>query len=320
MCTNLRFMKDSYGFIKSVPCRYLCTECRNMRREDFSQRLKFEYKNYNYLGAFITLTYRDDTLPILLPEGSAIVGSYFGSIPPAYGSTLYRSDMSKFTDNMQKRLKRKYGRSGKYIGFGDYGEDGHRPHFHLIYIGCPCERRIVYDTWKKGSVKVLPITSGRIRYVLDYINKDPVFSDKKYDLYGDFEAPFYHYSKGLGFEEIFKMHEKGMFDELGKVSFTDKHTYTLPPYLRDKLGYKKNLSMYPESVVKWCNDKEFKDLDSAYKNRSNVVETVNERSIVAHGKPMVNFPKLQDNESLDRLNRFNGFTDYDSLDQIVLAV
>lgn len=121
MCTNMRIMKDSYGFLKQIPCKYLCTECRNMRREDFAQRLKFEYKNYNYLGAFISLTYRDSDLPILLPEGSAIVGSFFGNCPPAYGSTLYRPDLSQFCDKLNKRLRRKFGRSGKYIGFGDYG-------------------------------------------------------------------------------------------------------------------------------------------------------------------------------------------------------
>ena len=92
-----------------------------MRREDFAQRIKFEYKNYNYLGAFISLTYRDDDLPILLPYGSAVAGTYFNGVPPEHYSTLYRPDLSKFCDNMQKRLRRKFGRSGKYIGFGDYG-------------------------------------------------------------------------------------------------------------------------------------------------------------------------------------------------------
>lgn len=128
MCTNMRLMRNEKGYIKYVPCKYLCTECRNMRREDFAQRLKFEYKTYNYLGAFISLTYRTQDLPILLPEGSPVVGSFFGNIPPDCGSTLYRPDLSQFCDKMQKRLKRKFGKSGKYIGFGDYGGDFHRPH------------------------------------------------------------------------------------------------------------------------------------------------------------------------------------------------
>ena len=87
MCTNMRIMKDSFGTLRQVPCKYLCTECRNMRREDFAQRIKFEYKKYNYVGSFITLTYSDSNLPILLPEGSAVVGEFFGNCPPVYGST-----------------------------------------------------------------------------------------------------------------------------------------------------------------------------------------------------------------------------------------
>ena len=131
MCTNLKEYKDSYGRLVLGPCK-TCIECRNMRREDFTNRIKFEIMSYNYVASFVHLTYRDSELPILLPEGSAIVGSYFGSNPPAYGSTLYPKDISNFCDKMQKRLKRKYGRSGKYIAVGEYGSDNHRPHWHII--------------------------------------------------------------------------------------------------------------------------------------------------------------------------------------------
>lgn len=104
MCTSLRIYKDSYGRPVYGPCN-TCIECRNLRREDFKQRLRFELMDYSYVGSFVSLTYRDDDLPILLPEGSAVVGSWFGSCPPAYGSTLYRPDISSFCDKMQKRLK-----------------------------------------------------------------------------------------------------------------------------------------------------------------------------------------------------------------------
>ena len=109
MCTNSRLMKTASGHLIQIPCKYLCTECRNMRREDFAQRLKFEYKSYGYLGAFISLTYSDPNLPLLLPEGSAVVGSFFGNSPPAYGSTLYRPDLSNFCS-----LSQKLDKSGRY--------------------------------------------------------------------------------------------------------------------------------------------------------------------------------------------------------------
>ena len=106
MCTSPRIFEDKYGRLKLTPCK-MCIECRNMRREDFSNRLKFELISYNYVGAFISLTYRDSDLPVLLPEGSAVVGKYFGSCPPFNQCTLYRPDISNFCDKMQKRLKRK---------------------------------------------------------------------------------------------------------------------------------------------------------------------------------------------------------------------
>ena len=290
-----------------IPCKYLCTECRNMRREDFSQRLKFEYKKYNYIGSFISLTYTDKNLPMLLPAGSAIVGKFFGSVPPAYGSTLSREDLSKFCDRLQKRLRRKYRRSGKYIGFGDYGDNTHRPHYHLIFLGCPQDRHLIYDTWKLGNIDVGNIDNGAIRYVLDYINKDPIFPDSKYDLYGDFEPPFYHYSKGLGFDEIYKLHELGMFDDYGRIQFSRTHKYTLPPYLKQKLGYKTDPRFYSEAEEKWSNLHSITDMEKARENRNQVVERSLIASQVARGGLKIDLKKAELNEMNDRKNRFIDF-------------
>lgn len=100
-----------------------------MRREEFTQRLLNEWQSRGYIGSFITLTYRDEALPILLPEGSAVIGQWFKNIAPVYGSTISRKDLTQFADIMQKRLKRKFGKSGKYILVGEYGDEQHRPHY-----------------------------------------------------------------------------------------------------------------------------------------------------------------------------------------------
>lgn len=319
MCTKLHVMKNKEGFLKQVPCKYLCLECRNMRREDFAQRLKFEYKSYDYIGAFISLTYSDKNLPILLPEGSAVVGEFFGSVPPAYGSTLYRPDLSNFCDKLQKRLKRKFGRSGKYIGFGDYGDDTHRPHYHLIYLGCPQDRKLIYDTWQYGNIDVGNIDHGSIRYVLDYINKDPIFSDSKYKLYGDFEPPFYHFSKGLGFEEIYRLHELGHFDKYGQIQFSKGHNYTLPPYLKEKLGYETKPQYYGDSVYDWQQVNQINNIELAQSNRNVVVERCLMQSAIARGGTKLDLNKMSIQESQDRQNRFNGFTDYEKLDSYIFS-
>ena len=165
MCTNSRIFKDSFGRFVNAPCKYYCMECRNMRREEFTQRLIHEWQSRGYVGSFITLTYRDENLPRLLPAGSAVLGSWFKGEAPAFNSTLCRKDLTNFADRMQKRIKYKFGRSGKYILVGEYGEDQHRPHIHGIYIGLPCsERHMLYDCWNNGRIDIAPISHADIRY------------------------------------------------------------------------------------------------------------------------------------------------------------
>lgn len=199
------------------------------------------------------------------------------------------------------------------------GDDTHRPHYHLIFIGCPQDRKLIYDTWQYGNIDVGNIDNGAIRYVLDYINKDPIFSDSKYELYGDFEPPFYHFSKGLGFDEIYKLHEQGVFDKYGRIQFARNHLYTLPPYLKQKLGYETDPRFYPQSVKDWNELHGFNNLEAAQENRNTVVERSLIAAKVARGKPKLDLCKAEKNEAYDRANRFNGFTDYDILDNILLA-
>lgn len=292
MCTRPRLMKSELGLFKLVPCK-TCIECRIMRVSDFTARLKMELQTYNYVGSFVTLTYTDKNLIRLLPEGSAVVGNFFGNCPPAFGSTLYRPDLSKFCDNMQKRLKRKYGKSGKYIGFGDYGSDTHRPHYHLIYIGLPNDRKLVYDTWKLGNIDVDSVGNGCIRYVLDYIQSMPLTPDQKYEQFGDFEPPFYHFSKGLGFEYIQKNIDK--FNVKGELVFGDSgKKIVLNPYLKDKYGFSKNIEYFPESVKKYASLHHL-SLEDALIERCQQVELSNQKKLVSKGKPLYNVDNVEYN-------------------------
>lgn len=194
------------------------------------------------------------------------------------------------------------------------GDDTHRPHYHLIFLGCPQDRRLIYDTWNLGNIDVGNIDNGAIRYVLDYINKDPIFSDSKYQLYGDFEPPFYHFSKGLGFDEIERLISNGEFDEFGKLKFTETHTYTLPPYLKKKYGFISDNRFYKQSVINWADLHKINDLQVAQDNRNIVVERSLIAAKVARGSPKIDLQKCEKNEMNDRLDRFKGFTDYDVID------
>lgn len=198
-----------------------------------------------------------------------------------------------------------------------YGDDTHRPHYHLIFLGCPQDRKLIYDTWNYGNIDVGNIDNGAIRYVLDYINKDPIFPDSKYELYGDFEPPFYHFSKGLGFEEIEKLINQGFFNEYGQGQWTDKHKYILPPYLMQKYGFKSKPDFYTDSQVKWAEEKGFNNLELATINRSQVVERTLIAAKVARSGVKLDLGKAERNEMLDRQNRFIGFQDYQELDLLL---
>lgn len=304
MCTRPKTMMDQFGRIRLCPCK-TCIECRIMRVSDFTARLKFELQTYNHIGSFVTLTYSDKNLVKLLPEGSASVGKFFGSVPPFEGSTLYRPDLSQFCDKMQKRLKRKYGRSGKYIGFGDYGDSTHRPHFHLIYIGLPADRRLVYDTWNKGNIDVDVIGDGCIRYVLDYIQSMPLTADQKYDQFGDFEPPFYHFSKGLGFEYIEKNINK--FNQLGELIYGDSgKKVVLNPYLKKKYKFGSNKDYYPKSVRDFAKLHHIDDLEIALQERSRLVELSNQKKLVSKRKPLYNVDHVQEGRMLSEFKARTG--------------
>lgn len=293
MCTRPKLLdvgKLSGGlnsFYKYVPCG-MCLECRNMRREEYTQRLKHEISEQGYIASFISLTYRDDELPLLLPAGSAVVGTYFGSVPPAYGSTLSRKDLSQFCDKLCKRARRKYGRSIKYVAVGEYGDDGHRPHYHLIVVGLPANnRKMVYECWNKGNVDIQPAGNGSIRYCLEYIDKQVFCADQIYEAYGDFQPPFAHFSKGLGASWIKRNLEN--FDEYGTIFYNEKKSYTLNPYYRRKYGFKTKpyINTFSESVYRYQAEHPELTLPEAHYERCKTVELSLQRKQVRSREPLV---------------------------------
>lgn len=284
-----------YNNYRFAPCG-MCIECRNMRREEWTQRLKHEIQTSNYIASFITLTYRDDELPLLhngdyefinysdsvdydiidkaikhaepSTKQKIVVGSYFGGIPPANGSTLSKSDAKQFCDKLTKRFRRKYGKLPlKYICAGEYG-DLHRPHLHLIIVGLPAsERTMVYEAWNKGRIDIQPVGNGAIRYTLSYIDKQVFGADEQYASYGDFQPPFCLFSKGIGVKWIEKNIDK--FDKFGKITFGKSgKSYTLNPYYRRKYDFdnKHYNTPFSDSVINFAIQHHL-SLPEAYEKR-----------------------------------------------------
>lgn len=322
----------TYSKLKFAPCG-MCIECRNMRREEYTQRLKHEIETSNYIASFITLTYRDDELPLLhngpykfinysddidydvidsaINEASPsdvqkiVVGSAFGGLPPAFGSTLSRYDAKKFCDKLTKRFRRKYGKLPlKYVCAGEYGDDGHRPHLHLIVVGLPAsERKMVYDCWNKGRIDIEPVGNGAIRYTLSYIDKQVFGANDIYASYGDFEPPFCLFSKGIGTKWIEKNIDK--FDRFGKIEFgASGKSYSLNPYYRRKYDFdiKDYKTPYSESVEKLAAVKHI-DLYSAYIDRCKNKEIELQRKLVQRREPLFIASKNIIRKDFDLLSR-----------------
>lgn len=192
------FHKGVYEYIE-VPCRK-CLNCRIQRQTDmeFSCMLATQQAYSRNLGcSFITLTYRDDSVPLRANPKTFVSGS------PEMNMSLCYDDYQKFIKRLREHTKRTFGFDFQILGCGEYGDSSqftHRPHYHLVAFGLDSviANNLCRKTWKYGIVDVGALRPGGIRYLVDYVMKQ---NDKEYSsLYDDIgiERPFLHHSIKLG--------------------------------------------------------------------------------------------------------------------------
>ena len=174
-CTSPIHPRSPDGSFLTVPCGR-CKNCLSRRRDSWGFRLKQELKR-STSAHFVTLTYDETTVPMV------------DDIP-----VLHKPDLQKF----MKLLRHKSDNQLKYYAIGEYGDHTMRPHYHLILYNLtpPATPQLtaeleIIKSWKKGHVKVGPVTNGRIYYVVSYLFK------KKHTPLVEFPA-FSVMSKGLG--------------------------------------------------------------------------------------------------------------------------
>ena len=157
----------------------MCVGCQVHKAVGWSVRIWHESQMHanNY---FVTLTYNEESLPRVTPEGH---------------STVLVDDLQRFC----KRLERKTGPFRRY-GVGEYGTKkisstggpGHRAHYHLALFGLDADlqlsartfrrNRQVFDSavirkaWteagqENGRVEVEPLTAGQCAYLGGYVTK-----------------------------------------------------------------------------------------------------------------------------------------------------
>lgn len=172
-----------------IPCGS-CVGCRMDKAKSWKDRCVIESQKYKDRCWFLTLTYDDAHLPI----------NEFGE------PFVKKRDFQLF----MKRLRKYSGHSFRYFACSEYGEKGHRPHFHAILFGdltgfeviAPFRYRCKYisDAWDLGLHEVSPATPECMAYVAGYVEKKQ--KDQDWDSYP--VKPFLLMSRkpGIGLSEI----------------------------------------------------------------------------------------------------------------------
>lgn len=222
---------DPLGF--KVPCSR-CIGCRLERSRQWMVRGVLEQRYWD-ASSFITLTYRDEKLPLttLLPAGGTLVKSHF----------------QDFAKRLRARLEQKI----KIMWCGEYGSETHRPHFHAIVFGesfeqgkIPWRRNelgqvswrspLLEEVWTDGHSDVGTATAQSIAYVARYITKK-VFGEKAHDWYFGREKECFHPSNGIARRYIEEFMDDVYPHDGGRLVFDGRPMK--PPRYFDKIYLEK---------------------------------------------------------------------------------
>lgn len=215
-CSNPFYMPNVVDWKKRpvpIPCGK-CICCRTSKVSVMEARAKYEYNNHAS-AAFVTFTYDDNHLPFNL-----------GFNRP----TLMREHLHKFIDTVRHNIRnsrtifpKSIDRNFSFVASGEYGDKFNRPHYHVIFFGLSPQlcKRIFCKSWKNGSIAVLPLRQGGIRYVIKYLSKQE-FGKNALSAYFDTgrESPFVMISKGFG-AGYFMEQAKNIF-KFGMLKFGQK--------------------------------------------------------------------------------------------------
>lgn len=205
----------------AIPCGH-CVGCRMDKAAEWKQRLCDQWTDADPSKLyFVTLTYGDWSLPVT-KEGEPY---------------LRKDDLDSFLMALRRPS---YGvkKDITFFACGEYGEIGHRPHFHivmeydlddLIPYAWQCSHSATIDkAWKrKGVTQVKPVEPNLIAYVCGYCEKKAM--DPDWDSYP--VKPFTSKSKGLGFNVVFKL--RGDPDRKVYGNYGGVHYASIPrAYLR----------------------------------------------------------------------------------------
>lgn len=152
---------------KSVPCGK-CINCRIRRARDWATRICLEAHLHPLGTSFmINPTYDPEHLPA--------------------GGTLVSDEVTRFIERLRYRTALPL----RFVGCGEYGDKGQRPHYHVIVFGLTLDgvdgglrhigasksnvpqfkHRLFTEVWGKGRVVASRFEPGAASYVAGYVVK-----------------------------------------------------------------------------------------------------------------------------------------------------
>lgn len=211
ICTS-KFRIKSEGEIYEVPCGS-CLPCRINKKTFWQNRIAYDVMAMN----------------------RKCLGSTFAGL--SIDDSHLTTHFSLVKDDLQKVIKRLRHHSPikfKHFSIGEYGDESKRPHYHSILIGVPSELAsgVLRKSWNKGFTTAEPVTSGRIRYVVDYLDCVSSEGKKKFESLG-VVPPFNLHSNGIG-QSLFDC-QRDMIMETGHYVSKGK-LLPVSQYWLNKLG------------------------------------------------------------------------------------
>lgn len=186
-----------------------CDKCIGCRL-DYSR----QWANRGYLESlmhkntyFITLTY--DKKHLIIPDFIVDHNDITWTNPNdgSWKGTLVPKHFKTFINTFRKIMERDYNQTGiRFMGCGEYGTQGDRPHYHIIIFGADLPKETFYNpriinkevyyqnkiierAWTKGISNISVATWNTIAYVARYITKkiNGEMSDEYYGSQGKYK-------------------------------------------------------------------------------------------------------------------------------------
>lgn len=237
------------GFhMEEVPCGK-CVECMKQRVNSWFVRLMEELKHCDS-AMFITMTYDEHHIPY--SENGLM--------------TLNYRDFQLFMKKLRKLNDEKTVKKIKYFCAGEYGENYHRPHYHVIIFNV-ADPNDLHTSWDFGFIHVGKVEEKSIFYTLKYSLKRAVKNHKS-DMDDDRAPEKALMSKKLGISFLTPEMITYFKDDVSRsVKMLGNKDVPLPRYYRDKLFTEIEKSARRILLEKEMDKKYEKKIDPMYVQR-----------------------------------------------------